>query len=236
MSFSDFYHQRGNEISISGEQASRFAKAISNDFNPIHDPDNKRFCVPGDLLFALFVERFGVAKSSKFTFTGLVGADTNLIFPDQDSPTMSIVDPRGKDYLKVERSGLIEPLNPGLEALVRAYVRFSGQNFPHILVPLMNQQNVMINAQRPLIIYQSMALDLDTLDLTSPSLELVNSDLDIVGKRGDARLYFDVKEDSRSVGQGVKHLIISGLRPSDQEAVDAMVAQYLDWQSAYTAI
>ena len=99
----------------------------------------------------------------------------------------------------------------------------------------MNQQNVMIHAQRPLIIYQSMALDLDTLDLTSPSLELVNSDLDIVGKRGDARLYFDVKEDSRSVGQGVKHLIISGLRPSDQEAVDAMVAQYLDWQSAYTA-
>ena len=81
-------------------------------FQSIHDPDNKRFCVPGDLLFSLFVERFGAAKSSKFTFTGLVGADTSLIFPDQDSPTMSVVDPRGKDYLRWKDQS-IEPLNPG---------------------------------------------------------------------------------------------------------------------------
>ena len=236
MSFSDFYHQSGKEISVSGDQASRFAKAVSNDFNPIHNPDNKRFCVPGDLLFALFVERYGLAESSKFTFTGLVGADTGLIFPSEISSTILLSDSRGKDYLNVERTGLTAPFDLGIEALVRAYVRFSGQNFPHILVPLMNEQNVMINAQRPLIIYQSMALDLNTLDLTSPSLELVNSDLDIDGKRGDARLYFDVKDGSCTVGHGVKHLIISGLRPSEREAVDAMVAQYLDWQANYTAI
>ncbi len=26
-------------------------KKVAGDFNPIHDEDNKRFCVPGDLLF-----------------------------------------------------------------------------------------------------------------------------------------------------------------------------------------
>ena len=50
-----FSCELNNTIVVSAEQGSDFAKNISNDFNPIHDPLNKRFCVPGDLLFALAV-------------------------------------------------------------------------------------------------------------------------------------------------------------------------------------
>ena len=77
----NFLAKAGPELSINADQASEFAKTVSNDFNPIHDPGNRRFCVPGDLLFALAVERYGLAQSMEFHFSGLVSADTALIFP-----------------------------------------------------------------------------------------------------------------------------------------------------------
>ena len=39
-------------MQFSQQQASQFAKGVAGDFNPIHDVGGKRFCVPGDLLFA----------------------------------------------------------------------------------------------------------------------------------------------------------------------------------------
>ncbi len=48
-----YYSDKNGEFSFTREQASNFAKRIAGDFNPIHDEDNKRFCVPGDLLFSV---------------------------------------------------------------------------------------------------------------------------------------------------------------------------------------
>tara|TARA_B110000003_G_scaffold117651_1_gene120124 strand:- start:3888 stop:4598 length:711 start_codon:yes stop_codon:yes gene_type:complete len=233
MFIDQFSYQNGAELSISAHQASEFAKTISNDFNPIHDPDNRRFCVPGDLLFALAVERYGLAQSMEFHFSGLVSADTALVFPFEQGNKFEILDSRGKEYLRVSLDGARLATNDGVEALVRAYVRFSGQNFPHILVPLMTEQNVMINAQRPLIIYQSMSLQLDQLNLNKPTLKLSETTLEVDGKRGDAHLHFEVLVGATIVGRGVKHLILSGLRPFEQGAVDLMVSDYLGWQSKH---
>ena len=150
-------------VSISAEQGSGFAKTISNDFNPIHDMDSKRFCVPGDLLFALVLERYGLSQQMRFDFSGMVSADTPLVMPDSPADQFEIADAREKIYLKVSRAG--DPLQDQqvLESLIKNYVFFSGQNFPHILVPLMAEKNVMINPQRPLVIYESMSLELETL-------------------------------------------------------------------------
>lgn len=59
-----FYSVQDGRIVISAPpQASYFAKEIAGgDFNPIHDPDARRFCVPGDLLFTIVVSRFGSQK------------------------------------------------------------------------------------------------------------------------------------------------------------------------------
>ena len=233
MFIDQFSCQRGTELFINADQASEFAKTVSNDFNPIHDPGNRRFCVPGDLLFALAVERYGLAESMEFHFSCLVSADTALIFPFDQCNTFEILDSRGKEYLRVSLDGERLVANDGVEALVRAYVRFSGQNFPHILVPLMTEQNVMINAQRPLIIYQSMSLQLDRLNLSRPTLKLSETNLEVDGKRGDAHLHFEVLDGATIVGRGVKHLILSGLRPFEQRAVDLMVSDYLGWQSEH---
>lgn len=234
MFIDQFASQSGAQLSINVHQASQFAKSVSGDFNPIHDPGNRRFCVPGDLLFALAVERYGLANSMAFHFSGLVSADTPLIFPFEQSDQFQILDGRGKEYLRVSRDGERVSANAGVEELIRAYVRFSGQNFPHILVPLMTEQNVMINAQRPLVIYQSMSLQLDKLNLTKPTLKLSKTTLAVNGRRGDARLHFQVFDGTTAIGRGVKHLILSGLKPFEQQAVDVMVSDYLGWQSEYS--
>ena len=221
-----FYSSKGHITRISAEQGSRFAKTISNDFNPIHDPDSKRFCVPGDLLFALVLERYGLSQTMSFTFSGMVAGDTELVFPSSPRDSFAIVDGRDKAYLQVNRSGELINDQQIIEQLVRNYVVFSGHNFPHLLVPLMAEHQVMINPQRPLVIYESMSVHFDQLNLTQPSVELADTKLVVNGKRGDAEFQFRLIDGDRTVGCGVKKLILSGLREYQQAAIDDMVAEY----------
>ena len=60
MFLQNYYSEENKKIHFSRQQASRFAKEIAGDFNPIHDPEAKRFCVPGDLLFALVMIVFTI--------------------------------------------------------------------------------------------------------------------------------------------------------------------------------
>lgn len=226
MFLDNFYNQNQLELTISAEQGSSFAKSISNDFNPIHDPDSKRFCVPGDLLFALVLQRYGLSQNMTFNFAGMVGGDTGLLFPPAPGDQFEIVDGRDKSYLQVSRSGETVNNQQIIEQLVRHYVVFSGQNFPHLLVPLMAEHQVMINPQRPLVIYESMSLHLDTLDLTAPTVALAGTSLEVNGKRGDAEFQFHLVDKGETVGCGVKTLILSGLREYQQAAIDSMIAEY----------
>jgi len=234
MFLQQFYIRDELSLSISAEQGSGFAKTISNDFNPIHDVDSKRFCVPGDLLFALVLERYGLSQQMRFEFSGMVSADTPLVFPESPAEQFEIADAREKTYLKVSRNGDQVQDQQILESLIKNYVFFSGQNFPHILVPLMAEKNVMINPQRPLVIYESMSLQLETLELEQPSVELAGTSLEVDGKRGNAEFKFNLVDGGKIVGSGVKTLILSGLREYQQEAIDLMVATYLDNQARHS--
>lgn len=229
-----FATPKGENLHITGEQASDFAKTVSNDFNPIHDPENKRFCVPGDLLFALAVEKYGLSEKISVYFTGLVNADTQLIYPLTSNSPKTITDDRGKQYLTFDESGNKRLFDKDVEKLVRAYVAFSGQNFPNILVPLMAESGVMINPSRPLIIYQSMTLQLTTLEFSSPSLFLSKTELNISEKRGNVYLYFDIFDGAKLVGEGKKHLILSGLKPFEKNKVDEMVGKYNELKNMHT--
>jgi hypothetical protein len=223
-----FATPKGANLHITGEQGSDFAKTVSNDFNPIHDPENRRFCVPGDLLFALAVENYGLSEKIHVDFTGLVSADTQLIYPLTSNSPKTVTDDRGKQYLTFHESGNKRSFDKDVEKLVRQYVAFSGQNFPSILVPLMAESGVMINPSRPLIIYQSMTLQLTTLEFSTPSLFLSKRDLSVSEKRGNAYLYFDIFDGAKLIGEGMKYLILSGLKPFDQKKVDEMVGKYND--------
>jgi hypothetical protein len=232
--FLDQFHSANNtKVTISAEQGSSFAKDISNDFNPIHDPGSKRFCVPGDLLFALVLGRYGISEKMSFNFAGMVSADTELSFPKSPSDHFKIVDGREKSYLEVSRSGQVAKNAAAIESLTKNYVYFSGQNFPHLLVPIMAENNIMINPQRPLVIYDSMSLQFDTLDLVEPTVELAGTSFKAEGKRGDVQFELRLMDQGKQVGSGVKTLILSGLREYQQEAVDGMVTGYLASKDRY---
>lgn len=235
MNLHDYYLLKNNKASISRQQASDFAKNVANDFNPIHDPDNKRFCVPGDLLFALVIHNYGLSQKMRFIFSGLVGNGVMLNFPAADHPSISITGDNDKTYLSIEKSGDTSHDPELAHELISNYVTFSGQTFTHILVPLMAEKGVMINPQRPLIIYESMEIDLQRLDIHQPELLLSDSSLDVNGKRGKVSLNFSIKEGSQIVGSGKKNMVLSGLRPYVQEQMQQLIDMYDGRRRAFTS-
>jgi len=233
MFLNNYYQQQDQTIQVSRQQASDFAKSIAGDFNPIHDVDAKRFCVPGDLLFALVLNKYGVSQHMHFTFSGMVGDGVELIFPEMTDDEIIIKDVADKTYLSIEHSGE-NNANPDLsDNLSRRYVEFSGQTFPHILVPLMAEHNVMVNPARPLVIYESMTINIDQLDISEPELELTDSTLSVEGKRGSVSLKFSVSENGNIVGSGEKTMVMSGLREFDQSAIDQLVDDYAVRKQSY---
>ncbi len=228
-----FFDDEGSGIRISAQQGSRFAKEIAGDFNPIHDPGNKRFCVPGDLLFSLVLSEHGLSQRMSFSFEGMVGEGTGLSMIPVGADRVSLRDQEGKAYLEVTRAGDATHDQALIEKLIRHYVAFSGQNFPHILVPLMEKHRVMINTDRPLIIYESMSFDLERLDVPDLTLRLVDSTLEVNGRRGDARLYFELRSGDDTIGTGFKKLVLSGLRGYEAEALQGLVDRYAGWKAAF---
>ncbi|MBF0255995.1 MAG: DUF3581 domain-containing protein [Gammaproteobacteria bacterium] len=233
MFLQSFYQESAEGVRITPEQASRFAKEIAGDFNPIHDPSAKRFCVPGDLLFSLVLARYGLSMGMCFTFSGMVGADALLQFPATEAAKFAVTDERERVCLSVEREGETRRDADLVAAMARSYVAFSGQNFPHVLVPLLRDQGVMINPERPLVIYESMSVRLDHLDFADPELEHAAHRLEVNGKRGDVRLAFNIRANGKQVGQGFKKLVVSGLKPFDAEVTEQLVSNYLGNKASY---
>jgi hypothetical protein len=232
MVLADFYQLNNDKILFSRQQASRFAKEIANDFNPLHDAEAKMFCVPGDLLFSVALERLGLSQQMQFTFSGMV-SDEAVIFPDTDAEKVDITDTSGKCYLTIERNGEITRDLQLIGHLANHYVAFSGKTFPHILVPLMSEKGVMINPARPMVIYQKMEISLDRFDLASPVLETADSDFEVLGKKGTVRLEFLIKEQDEAVGRGAKYMSLRGLQPYDGNAIADLVTEYNGYREEY---
>lgn len=235
MFLEDFSTVTDGKISFSRQQASNFAKQIADDFNPLHDVDAKRFCVPGDLLFSLALEKSGLSQEMKFTFSGMVTDGIELTFPSTINKHAAIVDGNDKEYLTIDVDGENTKKSETIGSLTRAYVEFSGHTFPHILVALMAENNVMINPARPMVMYESMSIHLDVLNFTQVKLELASSTLSIEGKRGTADLIFDLIADDKVIGHGKKHMLLSGLRPYEQETINNIIDVYNNKKESYLA-
>ena len=232
MNIEDYCQINSSKLSFTRQQASDFAKKVAGDFNPIHDPDSKRFCVPGDLLFSVIIHHYGIHQKMNFNFSGMVGDGVNLVLPPIDGEHLVIRDDNNKQYLEIECNGDVSNNEKLIDSLATHYVEFSSQAFPHILVPLMSQQNVMINPDRPLVIYESMSFELDHLDIDDIHLELSNQTLEVNGKRGDVTLEYNIHNNSNVVGRGCKRMVLSGLRAFDKPRMDQLVASYTERKQA----
>lgn len=239
---SEFVYKKEGVFCVSPEQASHFAKHLAKDFNPIHNSNAKRFCVPGDLLFALTLQECGLHTHMEFDFNGMVGRNASLIIEQNseapDQTFIQIVDEQSKQYVAAKAGGASTNNASTIEAFIRAYVAFSGQSFPDVLIPLLAEQDVMINPDRPLVMYQSMSLTLHHCDVENVTLRARRPQLEQDGKRGKVIFPFEfvsVSGDTESViGQGEKSMVVSGLRPYDATRMEELREEYLSWKRNYT--
>ena len=236
MNLEKYYTLDGTRLSFTRQQASDFAKKVAGDFNPLHDVDATRFCVPGDLLFAVIIHHYGLRQVMGFSFSGMVSDDDTLILPEVEAREISIYDENDKKYLDVSTDGARSRDPRLIENLTRKYVEFSGHTFPHVLVPLMKQNNVMINTERPLVIYDHMRISLDTLDIESVDLELTENIFRLYGKRGDVALNYNLLSNGERVGKGQKKMVLSGLREFDQRRIDELVNTYNENRISYAGV
>ncbi|MFC3031945.1 DUF3581 family protein [Pseudoalteromonas fenneropenaei] len=219
-----FYQQEENTIVISREQGSAFAKQIADDFNPLHDVDAKKFCVPGDLLFSLVLEKYGVSNNMAFSFAGMVDETSKLVLPESGNELK--ITSAEKTMLIVEREGENSQQASLIDSLISNYVAFSGTTFPHVIIPLMAEQSVMINPARPMVIYESMSIVLDTLALDAVTLVAGKHEFSFDGKRGKIVLRFDLKNGEQIVGHGEKHMLVSGIKAYCEQEVAALIDYY----------
>ena len=233
MNLEKYYNLDGARLSFTRQQASDFAKSVAGDFNEIHDVGSKRFCVPGDLLFSVIIHHYGLRQTMGFSFSGMVGDDDVLILPEVNAREISIYDENDKKYLDISTNGAHSEDPQLIDSLTRSYVEFSGHTFPHVLVPLMREHNVMINTERPLVIYDHMRIALDTLDVDSVSVSFSDSIVRIYGKRADVALNYDLTCNGEKVGKGQKKMVMSGLREFDKDKMDNLISMYSERKSSY---
>ncbi|MDH3389607.1 MAG: DUF3581 domain-containing protein [Gammaproteobacteria bacterium] len=233
MDLEKYYNLEDSKLSFTRLQASDFAKSVAGDFNAIHDVDSTRFCVPGDLLFSVIIHHYGLRQTMGFSFSGMVGDDVTLILPEVNAREISIYDENDKKYLDVSSNGAQSHNQVLIDSLTNNYVEFSGHTFPHVLVPLMKENNVMINTERPLVIYDHMRISLDRLDIDSVELELSESIFRLYGKRGDVALNFNLRCNGETVGKGQKKMVLSGLREYDQGKIDELILAYNERKRQY---
>jgi len=221
-----FYLEEGAGIQFTREQASRFAKEVAGDFNPLHDVNAKRFCVPGDLLFSVLLTKKGLRQKMSFKFAGMVTDGVPLEIRSKNADECVFLDGKEKEYLHVECEGEVTNDESLIRDLIYHYVEFSGRTFPHILIPLLEKQQVMINPARPMVIYESMEISLDRLDLDEIQLEFDDAQLEVNGKRGTVHLLFKLMSNGGTIGRGDKKMLLSGLKPYDKEVVTALVDEF----------
>ena len=226
MFLTPYFSNTNHRFQFTREQASHFAKRVAGDYNPIHDEDNKRFCVPGDLLFAVLLQQQGISQKMRFDFSGMVNDGIALHIENKCDKEAAVVDANGKEYLHMNRQGNVSHDQAFIEHVVTNYVQFSGMDFPHIMVPLMEEQQMMINCQRPLVIYESMEVEFERLDLTHPEVEFTGATFDVEGKRGVVTLNFAFKEAGEIVGKGLKRMVASGLKPYNQADIANLVTRF----------
>ncbi len=228
----NFYTKKDNQYVFSRQQGSDFAKRIAGDFNPLHDTDNSRFCVPGDLLFSVMLSKFGVSKNMTFDFQGMIAGDMPISLSETENSIVAEND-KNKVVLSVEKAGDVCTNEQFVEGLIRSYVAFSGKTFPHIIIELMKKEDAMINTRKPMVIYDQMKLSLEAFSESAPEVLLKDCDFDVTGKRGMVTMNFDIQADGESIGTGEKQIIMSGLRPYAQDDIDYLVDTYNASRNAY---
>ena len=247
MDITEYFQSTPDGLQFTEQQSSDFAKSVAGDFNPLHDVGARRFCVPGDLLFGILLTWYGAYSETTVEFSGMLGGAATVKLPDAFNGALSLSDQHAREILSFVGRGEKTTEPTFVSSLVEKYVHFSGRTFPDLLVPLMRDSAVMINPDRPLVIYKDMALRLDTgkVELMAGhvncagrdqiKLTLTDSELIADGKKGRVQLGFSIEYAGELVGEGEKNFVLGGLREFDEQAMQGIIDTYNTRKSNYNS-
>ena len=68
----------------------------------------------------------------------------------------------------------------------------------------MKKHHVMINVDRPLIVYKSMSFNIFQTGIDHINIELIESTLEVDGKRGNVCFIFSMSSNGSVIGKGMK--------------------------------
>ena len=206
-------------------KSSAFAKQIAKDFNPLHDVKNRRFCVPGDLIFSAILSKFGANKEMTFDFKRMInGIEALNVVSSNES--ISVKNIQNEEMISIHRGGEITHDKVFINGFIRSYVEFSGKMFPEVILNAMKKSGVMPSLKRPLIIYVKMSFSLNVFSSNRPQVMLRETVFEKLGRKGVMSLYFDVWVNGEIIGFGEKKIFIGSVCPCDPSALQVYINSY----------
>lgn len=130
-----------------------------------------------------------------FDFFGMVSDGVVLYIENKCQCESVVVDVSGKEYLYMLCEGEVNCNFVFIEYVVISYVQFFGMNFLYIMVLLMEEQQMMINCQCLLVIYELMEVEFICFDFFYLEVEFVGVIFDVDGKCGLVIFNFVFKDE-----------------------------------------
>ncbi|GAL28780.1 hypothetical protein JCM19239_393 [Vibrio variabilis] len=79
--------------------------------------------MPGDLLFAVLLQKEGISQKMRFDFSGMVGDGVALNVVEKGEHESAVVDASGKEYLQMTHTGEVSQNQEFIEHVVTNYVQ-----------------------------------------------------------------------------------------------------------------
>lgn len=204
---------------------SAYARNVAKDFNPIHSHLAKKYCVPGDLIFALITEMHGAHNYMRVDFLNRVGAECKLFF-DTKRIALALLDVDKKLYAELATAGDKSVCPKRLKTVSNVVVSCTSGYFPYKLIDNLREENVMLSIRRSMVMLKSIEVELRNIHSASSLVaKYQSSGLELSGKRGEVKVYFQLfDDDGISVGFVTKTVLIIGIEKFNDKASK----QYLD--------
>lgn len=189
-----------------------YARNVVKDFNPIHNHLAKNYCVPGDLIFALMVERGGVHGSMRMDFLNRVGKDSEYIFVSGKAG-MALLDRGNKVQAQLIGSGDASVCVKCISAVSDAVLSCTSSYFPYKMMRSLRAENLMLSGCRSLVILKSIEVNVSDLHFASDlTAVFCSSSLRHSGRRGTIDAHFQlVGGNGQVLGQVIKTALIIGI-------------------------
>lgn len=212
MDISEYYDCIDGEIHFNDLKASQFAKNVSNDQNPIHDHDNKNYCIPGDLIFSMCADVLGLGSETDLYLHHPIGKNSSILIKEAKDGFYLGRDQSGIKIFTYRKNGETTDICDTGNFL-NCFARVTETLFEDAIHPQLKQKGLMINPSSPSVVLTSISIRKSE---NSKPVHKIKPDESVATgnvKRAKVTAKYTMNDlYDNSIGEARKTLFISGLR------------------------